>query len=172
MCTVVLRDWAWMVRPMRHGRAMRREQMGLAYLGVLFLVFLMSIGLGKTMEMYSTAQQRLREDELLHVGHAYRMAIKSYYDGSPTAKQYPNNLNELLADGRFPVIKRHLRQLYPDPVTGKPFGLIRSTDGKIVGVRSLSKRAPFRSEGFPAEYHHFAQAKTFDSWEFAYHDES
>lgn len=161
-----------MVRPMRPGSAkLRWKQTGLAYLGVLFLVFLMSIGIGKTMEVYSTAQQRLREDELLHVGHAYRMAVKSYYDGSPTFKQYPNSLDELLADKRFPVTKRHLRQLYPDPMTGAPFDLIRSTEGKVVGVRSSSKKAPFRSDGFPAEYDHFSQAKTFAGWEFAYHAE-
>lgn len=149
----------------------RRNQLGLAYLGVLFLIFLMSIGVGKTIEIYSTAQQRMREDELLYIGHTYRIAIKSYYEGSPTVKQYPNSLEELLADKRFPILKRHLRYIYPDPLTGKPFDLIRSSDGRLIGVRSTSKRVPFRKQGFPIEYQNFENSHYYSGWEFVYLDE-
>lgn len=158
-----------MVPRMPRGRlATAKKQIGLAYFGVLLLVFLMSIGLGKSMEAYSAAQQRMKESELLFVGGSYREAIRSFYEGSPAIKQYPSSIDELLEDKRFPIVKRHLRKAYLDPMTGKSFDLVRSVDGRIIGVRSASRRVPLRRHDFPADYRHFLNAKHMGEWEFTY----
>lgn len=160
------------VRRMPHGRfGKRQHQCGIAYLGVLLIVFLMSIGIGKSLEVYSAAQQRSKETELLYVGGSYRDAIKSYYQSSPAARHYPLRVDELLSDRRFPIIKRHLRKAYLDPMTGKPFDFLRSNDGRIIGVKSTSKLAPLRRRNFPEEYVHFGEAKRLSEWEFTYREE-
>lgn len=162
-----------MVPRMPRGRlATAKKQIGLAYFGVLLIVFLMSIGLGKSMEVYSAAQQRMKESELLFVGGSYREAIRSFYAGSPAIKQYPSSIDELLEDKRFPVVKRHLRKAYLDPMTGNAFNLVRSADGRIIGVRSTSRRAPLKRADFPRDYQHFMDAKYLSDWEFSYRDES
>ena len=63
-------------------------------------------------------------------------------------------------------VLRHLRQIYPDPITGTTqWGLIRLPDGGIVGVYSLSQREPLQrsSLGWGLS---FPAAKTYRDWRF------
>lgn len=124
------------------------RQRGVAYLWMLFLVFLLGLGLGKSLEVYSTSVQREREADFLYVGGLYRNAIKQFYLGSPgSLRKYPASLEDLLKDPRFPVPRRYLRQLYPDPLTGKEFVAIPAPEGGIWGVRSMSTKRPWRVLG-------------------------
>lgn len=54
-------------------------QRGVGYLFMLLAVFLLSLGLGKTLEIYSTSAQREKEADLVYVGGLYREAIKDYF---------------------------------------------------------------------------------------------
>lgn len=124
----------------------RTRQRGIAYLWMLFLVFLLALGLGKSLEVYSTMQQREKEADLLHIGGLYRNAIKAYYLSSPgSVRKYPERLEDLLRDPRYPVPRRYLRQLYPDPMTGKAFVVVPAPEGGVGGVRSASGKHPWRS---------------------------
>ncbi|MFX8067538.1 hypothetical protein ABTK78_20860, partial [Acinetobacter baumannii] len=77
---------------------------------MLFAVFLLSLGLGKAVEVYSTSMQREREAALLEVGAAYRQAIKDYYLSAPNGQhRYPAQLEDLLKDNRHLVTRRYLR---------------------------------------------------------------
>src|SRR5215468_8808027 len=96
-------------------RALSRRQGGFTYLGLLMAVVVMGLMLTVAGRVWSTTEQRERETQLLWAGHAYRMAISSYF---AKGHQYPATLEQLLTDDRSPVPLHHLRRLYIDPMTG------------------------------------------------------
>jgi len=145
----------------------RTRENGFTYLGALFLIVLMGLALAGTGEVWSTASRRARERELLWVGGQYAQALRRYYENSPDIKQYPKRLVDLLEDQRRPTPQRHLRRLYPDPITGSSdWGLTLGSDGRIVGVHSLSQRLPLKSSRFPPEWSDFEGAENYAAWEF------
>jgi len=121
----------------------RFAQGGFTYLSVLFLVFLLLLSLGAASEHIYTIGKREREAELLFVGEQYRNAIASYYYNSPTGiRQLPQTLESLISDTRSINKCRHLRKLYYDPITGNSeWGLVKTPQGEIVGVYSLSNES-------------------------------
>jgi hypothetical protein len=67
----------------------------------------------------------------------------------------------LLDDHRFGQPVHHLRRIYIDPVTDRTdWDLVREGDG-IVGVRSQSGRSTLKKRGFPREYEHFEELRTY-----------
>src|ERR1700732_222237 len=97
-------------------RVLVSKQQGFTYLGLLFAVGIMGLMLTVVARVWRTTVQREREAQLLWAGHAYRMAISSYF---ALGHQYPATLQDLLTDERFPVPKHHLRRLSPDPLDGE-----------------------------------------------------
>lgn len=140
---------------------------GFTYLGVLLLIAVTGIALGSTVTLWSTQGLRERERDLLWVGSQYAQALRSYYRSSPGLAQYPQTLDELLEDPRYPGIKRHLRQLYLDPITGSAdWGLVRSIDGRITGVYSQSEQPPLKKTGFAAQWSDFEGLEHYSDWQF------
>jgi type II secretory pathway pseudopilin PulG len=151
---------------MAAGSAQRRAA-GFTYFGVLFLVMLLGLGLAGAGQVWSLAGERARERELLWIGNQYARALKSYYQHSPGIRQYPVRLEDLLEDRRFPVPRRHLRQLYLDPVTRTAgWGLMLNADGRIGGVHSLSDAPPLKQAGFPLRWEDFTGRKKHSEWRF------
>ena len=145
-----------------------RRLRGFTYIWLLIAIALMGIGLAAVGQVWSTAMKRERERELLFVGGEFRQAIGRYYEASPGAKQYPRRLEELLEDQRFPMLKRHLRKIYVDPMTGKPnWGLVLQGD-QILGVHSQSTEPPLKSANFDAADNSFAGGNTYADWQFVY----
>lgn len=133
------------------------------------MVLFITLGLGKLLEDVATTSKRSRETELLYIGNLYRDAIRQYSQSTPLgAKPYPEKIGDLLRDPRYPVIRRYLRRLYPDPVTGKAFVLVTAPDGGVIGVRSGSLRKPVKTKGFRAEQMGFSKAESYQQWEFSY----
>ncbi|MGH8707944.1 MAG: type II secretion system protein [Burkholderiales bacterium] len=156
---------------MRSGSAQR----GFTYLAMLLAVAVIGIGLAAAGEVWSTAVQREKEQELLFVGDQYRRAIRLYHQSSTDQRvpaAYPRALKDLLEDKRGVATKRHLRKLYADPMTGKAeWGLvpIKAPDGeRIMGVYSLSGATPFKTSGFLERDRTFAGANHFSDWKFLY----
>ena len=102
--------------------------------------------------------------ELRFRGKAIATALGHYAEATPVGRApLPKSLDELLADHRFPTPRRHLRQLYADPFTGKPdwepvigqAAVAVDSEGAasapaasgIVGVRSRSSRRLFATVG-------------------------
>lgn len=79
------------------------NEAGFTYLGVLFLIMVMGMGLASAGELWATASRRDRERQLLWVGTQYAQALRSYYRSSPGLAQYPKALEDLLQDERFPT---------------------------------------------------------------------
>jgi type II secretory pathway pseudopilin PulG len=144
-------------------------QRGFTYLGLMILIVAIGISLAAAGTVWQTEVQREKEKELLFVGDQFRQAIGSYYESTPgETKQYPPSLENLLHDPRFPEMRRHLRKLFRDPITGgKEWGLVRQ-QGRITGVYSLSQQHPLKKAGFPPAFTAFASAENYAGWQFLY----
>ena len=112
------------------------RQGGFTYLGVLFAVAVLGIGLTAASEVWVMTAKRQRMEQLEWVGQQYMQAIGSYYESSPGgAKTYPRTLLDLMEDRRYPFVLRHLRQVYVNPFTDKPdWEFVTVPDGGIRGV--------------------------------------
>jgi type II secretory pathway pseudopilin PulG len=148
---------------------MRSEQ-GFSYVIVMFLVAVLSVISVRALQNTLTTDRRDKEAELLAVGTAYRRAIADYVEMSPgSVKAYPRELSDLLLDQRRARLARPLRKLYRDPVTGRPdWGVVRSPDGGVMGIYSLSDASPIKREGFASELVGFAGARRYSDWKFVY----
>lgn len=152
----------------RYQRSARQQ--GFTYLGLLFVIALMGVALALTGVVWHAAQKREKERQLLFVGNQYRKAIEAYYNRSPgSVKQYPKELSELLKDPRHPVPQRYLRRIYPDPVTGKAeWGLVKTRDGRIMGVFSLSEGEPVKQGNFREADKGLEGKMHYAEWRFTY----
>lgn len=147
-----------------------RAQGGFSYLWLLLLIAFMGVGLTVVVEVDATAAQRDREKELLVIGRQFRTAIGRYYELRQVGgrNEYPATLDDLLRDNRAPGIQRHLRKVFVDPMTGKAeWGLVR-LGGRIVGIHSLSEKAPIKQSGFEADDLALQDKKKYSEWVFTY----
>ena len=140
---------------------------GFTYLGVLFLAAIMAGGLALTGSVWHTSTMREKEAELLFVGNQYRKAIQRYYLTGPQ-RQYPRSLDDLLRDPRQPGTVRHLRKLYPDPITGQDWLLVKAPDGGILGVHSASEETPFKTANFKLRDRSFEGVQKYSDWKFIF----
>jgi type II secretory pathway pseudopilin PulG len=146
-------------------------QRGFTYLALMIIVMVMGMGLAAFGTIYSQTARRDKEAELLFVGEQYRSAIESYYLKSPGDRAYPKKLEDLVEDKRFPMPMRHLRRLYPDPITGSTdWGLVEMpNNGGIMGVYSKSEEKPIKQGNFMgARQEPFADAESYAKWAFTY----
>jgi type II secretory pathway pseudopilin PulG len=147
-----------------------KSQEGFTLLGALLTIAVMGAGLAAYGELVSHAAQREKEQELLFVGNQFRQAIGSYYERTPGAvKRFPQKLEDLLEDKRYPMPQRHLRKLYADPISGKPqWGVIEAPGGGIMGVHSLSEAPPIKTGGFAPRDRTLAETARYSDWHFSY----
>jgi type II secretory pathway pseudopilin PulG len=126
-------------------------QRGFTYIGLLLALALVAAGLSAAGVVWHTETQRAQEAELLFIGGEFKRAIAGFYDGTPgPVKQLPKNLEDLLHDTRYPTVRRYLRKIYVDPISGRAeWGLVATPAG-ITGVYSLSQREPFKNRGAPS----------------------
>lgn len=143
---------------------------GFTYLGILIAMALFGVALAATGEVWRTASQREREQELLFIGHEFRNAFTSYYSGTPAGKpRYPRVLEDLVEDHRFAVPRRHLRRIYADPMTGKAeWGLIEIPGVGITGVHSRSEARPLKTGGFAPQDAKLEDAERYSEWKFVF----
>ena len=143
---------------------------GFTYVGLLVFVAILGIASAATLQMGSILQRRAAEEELLLVGMEYRRALISYAQSTPAGQlRQPKSLADLLKDPRYPNTVRHLRKLYPDPITGKAeWGLIQGVEGGgISGVYSLSEATPIKVDNFDTELAHFKGKTSYREWQFS-----
>lgn len=143
------------------------EQAGFAYLGVLVMVMVTSIMAYTIPQNLQARMMREKEATLLFNGNQIAQAIGSYYQSGPIQGCYPTDLAALLEDRREFRTKRHLRQLYPDPMSSSgEWGMKLDIDGRITGVYSLSNDLPYRQQMFPEGYDDFAGKSHYNDWAF------
>lgn len=148
-----------------------RRPRGYALLTVLLLATLLATaGLGVALSQ-RLEREREREQALLYYGRQIERALLAYHESTPgvtdpALREWPRALGELLEDRRFLPPRRHLRQLWPDPVSGLAWVPITRGD-RIVGVRSASTRPTLKRANFPPELEGFARARTHAEWRFS-----
>ncbi|WP_341679271.1 type II secretion system protein [Niveibacterium sp. SC-1] len=123
-----------------------KREGGFTFLGILLFVVLLGIASMATLTAADALAQRAAEEELLQIGEEFNQAFLSYFNRSPAGvRHFPLELDELVHDPRFPNTVRHLRKIYPDPLSGRiEWGLMKSPQGEIVGVYSLAEGRPIR----------------------------
>ena len=149
----------------------RQPARGFTYLGLLFLLAAMGLAAAGTVRLGALTGQRSAEKELLFVGQEFRNALQSYSESTPegSALMAPRSFDELLRDNRSVTPKRHLRRIYPDPLTGrKEWGLVKAADGTLLGLFSLSEQTPIRVDHFPDAFFYFKGKRSYRDWLFVY----
>ncbi len=139
-----------MVKGLHRGQA----QGGFTYLMLIWWVALSGVMLAALADNWSHAMRRQREAELVFRGEQIRQAIEAYHKVilPGGAAQWPSRLEDLLEDRRGPVMVRHLRRLWPDPITGDAsWGLVMEGVG-IRGVYSTSTATPLAAPEGVAQY--------------------
>ena len=143
------------------------KQQGFTYLTVMFVVAILLGGLALVGETWETSARREKETELLFLGNQYRRAIGLFYEATPgVVKRYPRELVDLVKDPRQPSTQRYLRKLFPDPMTGKEWTIIRGADGGIQGVSSASDEVPLKIAGFRVRDASFEGGQKYSDWKF------
>lgn len=136
---------------------------------MLLLAALLAIAATATLSAGVTLQRRAAEEDLLFIGMEFRNAFKSYYEAAVSTPRYPPKLEDLLRDPRFPGVRRHLRKIHVDPLTGTAdWGVIAAPGGGIMGVYSKAAGAPIKVALFPAEFSGFEGKGSYTEWQFAY----
>lgn len=140
---------------------------GFTYIGLLIAVTLLGLALSAVGTVWRTTAQREREKELLFIGHEFQAAIAAYYNAG--GRQFPQELNDLLEDKRWPEPRHFLRRLYADPMTGQAdWTLIRVDSLGITGIASSSAAAPIKKANFREEDEDFKDAVSYQDWKFVF----
>jgi type II secretory pathway pseudopilin PulG len=132
---------------------------------VLLLLAVAALGIAgaAAASVGATLSRRSAERQLLAIGAEFEQALRSYAAAGPG----PHALEDLLKDPRVPGLRRHLRQVYADPLTGRiEWGLERGPAGAIVGIYSLAPGRPIQQGGFEPKWAHFGEAQAYGQWVF------
>ncbi len=144
-------------------------QSGFAYALLLVVVAIIGMAAAASITLGATFARRAAEQRLLVIGGEFERALESYRAATPAGNpaRDPRSLDDLLMDPRYTALKRHLRQVYPDPVSGgDEWGLLRAPSGAILGVYSLGSGAPIKHTGFAVQRAHFENAEHYADWIF------
>jgi type II secretory pathway pseudopilin PulG len=159
--------------PSRRSRGTANDA-GFTYIGLLIAVVVLGVALSAVGTVWRTQAQREREQELLFIGREFRAAIAAYSNANG-AHQFPQDINDLLEDKRWPEPRHYLRRLYVDPMTGAADWTILQADSVgiagftgIVGIASSSKAVPLKKAGFSVGEEAFADAACYCDWQFVY----
>lgn len=122
------------------------RQHGFTFVAILIFLAILGVASMATITSAEFFTRRSAEGELLAIGEEFNQAFLSYYNRSPAGtRRFPAKLEDLVRDPRFPGTVRHLRRVYPDPLTGKTeWGLLKSPEGGLAGVYSKAPGEPLR----------------------------
>lgn len=156
---------------------------GFTYVGLLIAIVLFGLASVGAARILASTERVERERELIFIGHQFRDAIRSYYLTGPGVRRYPQKLEDLLLDPRLPGVRRHLRRLFVDPVTGKSeWGVVMAPEGGIMGIHSLSEMEPLKQANFdpadadfvlpPTQVGLDKPQRSYRDWRFVYRPET
>jgi type II secretory pathway pseudopilin PulG len=147
----------------------RHQARGFTYLGLLILLAVIGIAAAAALQVGAIVQRRAAEEELLAIGNEFRQALISYANATPAGqKRAPATLQDLFRDPRYPDVRRHLRKLYADPLTGREeWGVVVWQDGSgIAGIYSLAQGQPIKIGHFATPFQEFVGKTSYRDWIF------
>ena len=134
-----------MVRPARPTLRSRSTAGGFTYVGLLVLVTVIGLVGAAALKVDALMRRAAAERELLETGAAFADALRSYADATPRGQPtQPPSLQDLLRDPRYPGVRRHLRKIFVDPMTGK-------AEWGIVYLGSAADNAANNAAGTPGK---------------------
>ena len=148
---------------------MKCRQQGFTYLGLVILLAIMGLVGAAALKVDALLARASAEQELLETGAAFSAALDSYAAATPQGKPtQPPTLQDLLRDTRFPGIKRHLRKMFVDPISGKAEWGITYVGDKVgvIGVYSLSQAQPLKLANFDERFQNFDNKTHYADWKF------
>jgi len=151
-------------------RPRKRRSGGFTYLSLIILVAIIGLVSASALKLGSVLQRSRAEQELLDIGAAFSDALQSYASATPAGfPPQPPSLKELLRDPRFPTVRRHLRKVFVDPMTGKAEWGITYLGDKVgvLAVYSLSDAKPVKIGNFPQRFQGLAGKQKISEWRFA-----
>ncbi len=122
-------------RPLTKSPARLAGQKGYLLLSVMLLIAVILIGLGVEAQRISQQIKREKEEELVHRGQEYAIAIKKFYHKNGT---YPLSLEQLESTNN----QRFLRHRFKDPMTD-------SGEWKLIHVGEAQIKLPTAPAGTP-----------------------
>jgi type II secretory pathway pseudopilin PulG len=146
----------------------RRED-GFTYLGLIIFVTIIGLVGAATLKVDSLLRRAAAEEELLDIGAAFSAALQSYAAATPQGQPtQPSTLNDLLKDRRFPGVRRHLRKIFVDPLTGRAeWGVVYAGDrAGVLAVYSLSEAKPLKIANFDIRFQNFGNKEHISDWKF------
>jgi type II secretory pathway pseudopilin PulG len=144
------------------------KQKGFTYIGLLVIMAVMLMVMGAASGVWHTVMQQEKEQELLFIGHEFRVAIRQYYIKS--GSKFPPSLDALVEIDDASGKKAHfLRKIYLDPMTNNTqWGIVAGQGGGLAGVYSLSEEKPLKVNGFADIDATFSNAEKYSDWKFVY----
>jgi type II secretory pathway pseudopilin PulG len=147
----------------------RLRQGGFTYLGLIILVTVIGMVGAATLKIDALLRRAAAEEELLGIGAEFGAALASYAAATPKGQPpQPPTLQELLKDPRTPGLRRHLRKIFVDPVTGgTEWGIVYVGDHVgVMGVYSLSQARPLKIGNFDPRFAGFDNKEHLSDWKF------
>jgi len=114
---------------------------GAIYPVLLISIMVMGVATAAVAELWSTQMQREKEEELLFRLGEFRRAIARY---RADHNRLPKELKDLLEDRTQLQIRRYLRRIYTDPMTGKAdwkLDLVTDRTGVVSGIREIRSQS-------------------------------
>jgi len=150
----------------------RRREGGFTYLGLMIFLTILGLVGAAALKVDALMRRAAAEQALLETGAAFSAALKSYADATPLGQpRQPPTLQELLKDTRVPGVRRHLRKIFIDPITGaSEWGIVwanASTQKGVLAVYSLSRAKPFKQGNFDSRFQGFDGSHQLSDWKFA-----
>jgi type II secretory pathway pseudopilin PulG len=145
------------------------RQRGFTYLGLIVLVTVIGLVGAATLKIDALLRRAAAEEDLLAIGAEFSAALSSYAAATPRGQPpVPPSLQELLKDPRSPAVRRHLRKVFVDPVTGSTeWGIVYQGDHiGVLGVYSLSQAQPLKIGNFDARFAGFDNKQHLSDWKF------
>ncbi len=163
---------------MASGVAPPKQARGFTYIVVLVAVAISAWAASAALQLGALAGRRDAERALLAAGFELEQALYSYAgvpwpNGAPPTDPQtlrwrgPREMDELLRDPRVAGVRRHLRRLRSDPMTGQlQWGILRDHSNHIVGFYSLAHGRPIQQTAFDPPRAHFESADSYQRWVF------
>lgn len=146
-----------------------RHEAGFTYVGLVVFVAILGMVGAATLKVDGLLRRAAAEQELLEIGAAYSEALRSYAAATPRGfPQLPPTLQDLLKDPRFPGVRRHLRKIFVDPITGTTEWGVQYQGDKVgvLAVYSLSQARPLKVGNFDARFPNFENKEHLSEWKF------
>ncbi len=148
------------VRPDRFAAARLSSPRGAIYPILLMSILVIGVATTGVAQLWSTQLQREKEEELFFRLGEFRRAIAGYRTDH---NRLPKELKDLLQDRTQLQMRRYLRRIYPDPMTGKAdwkLDLLMDRTGTVAGIQDIHSQ----SKGKPLKVLGGKKVETYQDW--------